>query len=307
MTEPASHWIFFLSIVSALLLLDLGVFHPKAAKVNLRDSIRTTIFYVAVACAFGIGIYYYKSPVHGSEYFTGFLIEKALALDNIFVISLVFSYFNIELKLQHRVLFWGILGVIILRGIMIYMGAALINSFSWTLYIFGAFLIITGIKLLFTKAHKIEIKDNIVLKFLQSKFNITEDVSSEKFFVKKKGVWYITKLFLALCIIEFMDIIFAIDSIPAIFAITDDLYIVYTSNIFAILGLRALYFALADMVERFHYLKHALSIILVFIGAKIFVLHIWEIPIFVTLFLTIGIIGAGVAASLLLPKPKLRN
>jgi tellurite resistance protein TerC len=211
------------------------------------------------------------------QYFTGFFVEKSLAMDNVFVISLIFTYFAIPRIYQHRVLVWGILGVIVLRGIMIGLGAALINQFDWILFIFGAFLLITGIKMLVIADKEPDIAGNPILKFLRKHLNVTDELHGEKFFVKgpdPKGcgklVRFATPLFLALVLIEFADLIFAVDSVPAIFAITTDPYIVYTSNIFAILGLRALYFALAAMVHRFHYLKYALSLVLIFIGAKIF-------------------------------------
>jgi tellurite resistance protein TerC len=237
---------------------------------------------------------------------TGFFVEKTLALDNIFVISLIFSYFAVPKLYQHRVLFWGILGVIVLRGILIGVGASLVSQFSWILYIFGAFLVVTGIKMLIVSGHEKDMGENKVIKFLRSKLRVTEEFHGKRFFVKQidlktgKLVRFATPLFLALVMVELVDLVFAVDSIPAIFAITTDPYIVYTSNIFAILGLRALYFALAAMMHRFVYLKYALSAVLIFIGGKIFWSHlIGKVDSVISLSITVGILASGIVFSLL--------
>jgi tellurite resistance protein TerC len=241
------------------------------------------------------------------EYLTGFAIEKALAMDNVFVIAMIFAFFNVPRRYQHRVLFWGILGVIILRAIMIGLGATIVSQFSWVLYIFAVFLILTGVKMLFFTNPDPNIANNPVLRFMRKRFNVTEEHHGERFFVRQphpatgKPVLFMTPLFLALILIEVADVIFAVDSVPAIFAITTDPFIVYTSNIFAILGLRALYFALAAMVHRFHYLKVALAVVLIFIGSKIFLadlLGIDKLPPAVSLGVTFGILASGVLYSL---------
>jgi len=238
-------------------------------------------------------------------YFTGFLIEKSLSMDNVFVIALIFSYFAIPRHYQYRVLFWGILGVIVLRAIMIGLGATLVSQFSWILYLFGAFLIFTGIKMWIIADHMPDIANNPLLKFLRSHMPVTPQLQGNAFFVRApdpatgKMVRFATPLFLALCLVEFVDLVFAVDSVPAIFAITTDPFIVYTSNIFAILGLRALYFALAAMIHRFKYLKYALALVLVFIGAKIFLVGIiGKIPPTFSLSVTLGLIAGGVIVSL---------
>jgi tellurite resistance protein TerC len=240
------------------------------------------------------------------EYLTGFLVEKSLAMDNVFVIALIFTYFAIPRVYQHRVLFWGILGVIVLRAIMIGLGAALVTQFSWILYVFGAFLVITGIKMLVIADNMPKIEDNPVLRFMKRRFNVTNELHGEKFFVRQpdpktgKVVTFLTPLFLALVLIEIADLIFAVDSVPAIFAITQDPFIVYTSNIFAILGLRALYFALAAAIHRFTYLKYALALVLVFIGCKIFAVGlIGKLPAWISLSVTFGLLVGGVIYSLM--------
>lgn len=300
-------WLLFLSVVLILLVLDLGVFHRKNHEIGIRESLGMSAFYISVGLLFGGWIWWSLGEQKAIEYVTGFVVEKTLAMDNIFVIAMIFAYFQIPRLYQHRVLFWGILGVIVLRGVMIGFGAALVHEFEWILYVFAAFLVFTGIKMLFADEHEDDLSDNFILKFMQKHFRISEELHGQKFFVRAtdpksgKVLLYITPLFLALVIIEFADVIFAVDSIPAIFAITLDPYIVYTSNIFAILGLRALYFALAAMIERFIYLKYALAIVLVFIGSKIFFTDMFDIaktPPLLSLGVTVGVLFVGVAASL---------
>jgi tellurite resistance protein TerC len=241
----------------------------------------------------------------GMEYFTGFMIEKSLSMDNVFVIALIFGFFAIPRQYQHRVLFWGILGVIVLRAIMIGLGAALVTEFSWILYVFGAFLVFTGVKMWWLADHVPDIANNPILKFLKKHMRVTKELHGNAFFVKqpdpKSGalVSWATPLFLALVLIEFVDLVFAVDSVPAIFAITSDPFIVYTSNIFAILGLRALYFALAAMIHRFQYLKYALALVLIFIGSKIFLVgFIGKTPAWISLSVTFGLIAGGVIVSM---------
>ncbi len=298
--KPLWMWASFLGLVLFLLVLDLGLFHRKDHEIEIRESFLMSAFYISIGLLFGGWVWWTLGDQKAIEYLTGFVVEKTLAMDNIFVIAMIFSYFAIPRLYQHRVLFWGILGVIVLRGIMIGFGAALVHEFEWVLYIFAAFLVFTGIKMLLAADDEPDIGDNVVLKFMQRRFRITKTLHGHDFFVKSPQ-FAITPLFVTLVMIEIADVVFAVDSIPAIFAITTDPYIVYTSNIFAILGLRALYFALAAMINRFIYLKYALSIVLIFIGSKIFVtdmLGIAKFPPTLSLIITIAILVAGIGASL---------
>jgi tellurite resistance protein TerC len=304
---PLWMWLAFLGIVVALLVLDLGVLHRKHHEIGVRESLLMSAFYITLGVAFGGWVWWYIGPEAGMNYLTGFAVEKALAMDNVFVIAMIFSFFAVPRLYQHRVLFWGILGVIALRALMIGFGAAVISEFSWVLYLFAAFLIGTGVKMLVFSDTEYDVAKNPVVGVLRRRFNVTEEHHGQHFFVKKphpksgKPVWFMTPLFMALVLIEIADVIFAVDSVPAIFAITTDPFIVYTSNIFAILGLRALYFALAAMVHRFHYLKYALAFVLIFIGSKIFVadmLGLAKIPAPISLGVTIAILAAGVGWSL---------
>ncbi len=299
-------WFLFIGIVITLLVLDLGVLHKDNHEIGVKESLWMSAGYIAIALLFGGWIWWEMGPESGINYMTGFFVEKTLALDNIFVISLIFAFFAVPKLYQHRVLFWGILGVIVLRGIMIGLGASLVSQFSWILYIFGAFLVLTGIKMLFASGDEKDMGENKFIKFLRSRMRVTEEFHGQRFFVKQtdpktgKLAQFATPLFLALIMVEVVDLVFAVDSIPAIFAITTDPYIVYTSNIFAILGLRALYFALAAMMHRFVYLKYALSAVLIFIGGKIFWSHlIGKVDPAISLSVTIGILAAGIIFSLL--------
>jgi tellurite resistance protein TerC len=305
MGKPTWVWLFFMGVVISLLAFDLGVLHKDDKEIGVRESLVLSAGYIAMASLFGAWVWWYFGAQSGTEYFTGFMIEKSLSLDNVFVIALVFTFFAIPRHLQYRVLFWGILGVIVLRAIMISLGAALIHEFSWILYVFGAFLVLTGIKMWFVADNMPDIANNALLKLMRKHLRVTDGLEGQSFMVKRpdpktgKLVTWVTPLFLALCLIEFVDLIFAVDSVPAIFSITSDPFIVYTSNIFAILGLRALYFALAAMVHRFHYLKYALALVLVFIGAKIFVVgFIGKVPATISLSVTFGLILGGVLFSL---------
>lgn len=307
MAKPIWMWILFIGIVLALLVLDLGVFHRNDHEIETKESLLMSAFYIAIGVLFGGWIWWMMGDDKAVEYITGFVIEKTLALDNIFVIAMIFSYFGIPRLYQHRVLFWGILGVIVLRGIMIGFGAAILQKFHWVLYLFSPLLIYTGIKMFFNADADMDMENNRILKFMKKHFRITDRLHGHKFIVKQpdaktgKMVRYITPLLVTLVMVEIADVVFAIDSVPAIFAITTDPYIVYTSNIFAILGLRALYFALAAMIHRFHYLKYALAIVLIFIGAKIALADMlgWtKFPPLVSLTITLGIIAAGIIVSL---------
>lgn len=306
MDKPLWMWVFFFAVVFFLLFLDLGVMHKKSRAITMRESLMMSGFYITIGLLYGVWIWFEIGLDYASLYITGFLVEKSLSLDNIFVISLVFGYFKIPREYQHRVLFWGILGVILLRGLMIGLGTSIVQHFHWILYLFAAFLIYTGIRMLFIKDDDdADIGKNPVLVFLQKHMRVTQEIHGNKFTIKKerKGrmVTYATPLLMALVVIECVDLIFAVDSIPAILALTTDPYIVYTSNIFAILGLRALYFALAVILVRFQYLKYALALVLVFIGSKVFIvdwLDLVKFPAWISLGVTFSLLGAGVAYSL---------
>ncbi|MFG6465172.1 TerC family protein [Roseateles sp. BYS87W] len=298
-------WLTFLAVVVTLLALDLGVLHRDQHEIGVRESLLLSAGYIGVAVAFGAWVWWYLGAPSGMDYFTGFMIEKSLSMDNVFVIALIFSFFAIPRQYQHRVLFWGILGVIVLRAIMIGLGTTLVSQFSWVLYLFGAFLVLTGIKMWFMVDHEPDIANNPVLKWLKRHMRVTDGLRGSAFWVREtdpktgRVERFATPLLMALMLVEFVDLIFAVDSVPAIFAITTDPFIVYTSNIFAILGLRALYFALAAMIHRFKYLKYALALVLVFIGSKIFLVgFIGKVPAVVSLSVTFGLIAGGVLVSL---------
>ncbi len=307
MGKPLWMWAVFMSVVGLLLAFDLGVLHRKEREISIKESLWLSAFYIGIALIFGGWVWYSLGDQSGKEYLTGFIVEKTLAMDNVFIISLIFTYFAIPPLYQHRVLFWGILGVIVLRAIMIGLGATLVAQFSWILYIFAVFLILTGIKMLWMGEKLPDIEQNPLLKFLRKNFRISNTLHGNHFTVKLpdpktgKKVTYGTPLLVALVLIEFVDLIFAVDSIPAIFTITLDPYIIYTSNIFAILGLRALYFALAAIIHRFHYLKPALAWVLIFIGSKTFIadaMGLEKFPAGISLGVTFGILLAGVLISL---------
>jgi len=307
LSKPLWMWLAFLGIVVVLLALDLGVLHRKQREIGAGESIGLSAFYIALGLAFGGWVWWQLGATAGMNYLTGFVVEKSLAMDNVFVIAMIFAYFAVPRMYQHRVLFWGILGVIVLRAIMIGVGATLVERFAWVLYVFAAFLVLTGIKMWMTADKPFDVAGSPMLRWIRRRFRVTGSLHGERFFVRQPGpaggkpLWYATPLFLALVMIEFVDVLFAVDSVPAVFAITTDPFIVYTSNIFAILGLRALYFALAAMVERFHYLKYALAVLLVFIGSKIFVadlLGIGKVPPVASLGITFAILAAGIAFSL---------
>ncbi|MGL6289986.1 MAG: TerC family protein [Silanimonas sp.] len=326
---PVWVWLAFIGAVLAILVFDLGVLHKEAHEIGVKESLWMSALYISLGLLWAVAvwfIYYYYGgdkaidpqiadlPTPDAKaweavklYMTGYLVEKALAMDNVFVISMIFTYFAVPRIYQHRVLFWGILGVIVLRAIMIGLGAALVMNFSWILYVFAVILIATGVKMLYAIDDQPDIANNWAMKFLKKRMRLTEELHGERFFVKQpektsgKLVWFATPLFLCLILVEIADVVFAIDSVPAIFAITPDPFIVYTSNIFAILGLRALYFALAAMVHRFHYLKYALAFVLIFIGSKIF-LGDWlfggKMPAEISLGVTFGLLAGGVVYSL---------
>ena len=297
-------WVIFGIAVVILLLWDLLFFNRKNEVPNFMHTLVLCIIYILAALLFGVFVMYEEGVDKGMLFFTGFLVEKSLSLDNIFIMSIIFTSLGVPRMYQHRVLFWGILGALIMRAILIFLGEALISNFHWVLYIFSAFLVYTGAKMVLPeKEQKKELKDTKLYAFLSKFFHVTHEIRGEHFFVKENGKHYITPLFFALLIIETMDVIFALDSIPAIFLITQDVFIVYTSNIFAILGLRALYFLLEAAVHKFVYLKQALSIILIYIGMKIFLPYCGvNIQPWHSLCITFSILFIGIAASLIKAK-----
>ncbi|KQM78374.1 TerC family protein [Xylophilus sp. Leaf220] len=303
--KPAWVWLVFVVVVVSLLAFDLGVLHKDDHEIEVKESLLLSAGYITVSLLFGAWVWWYLGAQSGMDYYTGFMIEKSLSMDNVFVIALIFGFFAIPRQYQHRVLFWGILGVIVLRALMIGLGATLVSRFGWVLYLFGAFLVFTGIKMWIIADHMPDIANNPMLKFLKRHMRLTDGLRGNRFWVREtdpatgKVERFATPLLLALVLIEFVDLVFAVDSVPAIFAITTDPFIVYTSNIFAILGLRALYFALAAMIHRFKYLKYALALVLVFIGSKIFLVGIiGKIPAVISLGVTFGLIAGGVVVSL---------
>jgi len=313
---PLYLWLAFFSLVALLLAFDLGVLHRKSEEISIRQSLVLSSGYIAIGLTFGGFVWWHIGAEAGLAYLTGFVIEKTLALDNIFVIALIFSFFAIPRRYQHRALFWGILGVIVLRGIMIGAGAALVAEFHWILYLFAAFLVLTGIKMLVTEDKAPDFGNNPLVGFLRRRLNVVDQLDGNRFFVRKplpgsgRMALHATPLFLALVLIEAADIVFAVDSVPAIFAITTDAFVIYTSNIFAILGLRALYFALAAMIHRFRYLKPALALVLVFIGGKVFAAELMDLDKFppaVSLGVTFALIAGGVVVSLLKTRREAKN
>ena len=305
MGKPLWMWLVFLGIIATLVVFDLAIMNRHARALTVKDSLRMSAFYICVSLAFSAFVWHYVGQDAGEDFLNGYIVEQTLSMDNVFVISIIFGFFGIPRENQYRVLFWGIIGVVLLRGIMIGVGAELVHRFEWTLYVFAIFLIFTGIKMLFAGEKPMDIEKNPLLKLLRRNLRITDHLHGERFFVKKlvegEMLWFATPLFITLVVVEFADIIFAVDSVPAIFAITKDTYVVYTSNIFAIMGLRALYFSLSAMVHRFEYLKYSLAVLLVFIGSKIFIadaLGLEKFPQSVSLGLTFAILGSGIAYSL---------
>jgi len=302
MSENLWAWVLFNLFVLAMLGLDLGVFHRKAHEVKMKEALTWSAVWIVLALIFNAWVYYSRGPQAGLEFFTGYLIEKALSVDNVFVFFLIFIYFRVPADYQHKVLFWGILGALVMRIIFIAAGIALIQKFHWIIYVFGAFLVITGIKMALTKDKEIHPERNPVLRLFRRWVPVTEEYAGSRFFVQRDGRGWATPLFVTLLLVETTDVIFAVDSIPAILAITEDAYIVYTSNVFAILGLRALYFALAGFMKLFHYLHYGLSLILVFVGTKMLLADVYKIPITWSLAFIAVTLAVSVALSLLRPK-----
>ncbi len=302
MDKPLWMWAVFIAVVVALLVADLGLLRKKDHEIGIKESLLYSAGYILIGLAFGGWVWYTLGPDSAQLYWTGYLVEKTLSLDNIFVISLIFSYFAVPRKYQHHVLLWGIMGVIVLRGIMISAGTEIVANFHWVLYVFAAFLMFTGVKMLFSKsdAHP-DISKNPIVRTARKYLPVTDGLHGGRFMVREKGRMLFTPLLLTLVVIECIDIVFAVDSVPAILALTTDTYIVYTSNIFAILGLRALYFALDAVLNRFQYLKYALALVLVFIGSKIFIikaLGMHEFPPMISLGVVVGLLSSGILYSL---------
>lgn len=295
-------WVVFNAFVLMMLALDLGVFHKKLHVVSVKEALTWSGIWIFLALCFNGFIYFAFGETKAMEFFTGYVIEKALSVDNIFVFVLIFTYFQIPSIYQHKVLFWGIIGALIMRVIFIFAGVALLEKFHWTIYIFGAILILTGIKMLFDKDKKMEPEKNPVIKLFRKFIPTTNELQGDKFFIKENHKSVATPLFVSLMMIEITDLIFAVDSIPAILAVTQDHFIVYTSNVFAILGLRSLYFALSNIIERFKYLAVGLAIILVFVGIKMVLIDFYKIPIHFSLLIIFTIIVLSVVISLIKTK-----
>ncbi|GHA80033.1 TerC family protein [Pontibacter akesuensis] len=303
MENSLSFWILFNAFVLLMLGLDLFVFHRDAHEVKIKEALLTSLFWIALALGFNVLIYFWQGERPAMEFLTGYLIEKSLSVDNLFVFIMIFNYFKVPLKYQHNLLFWGVLGALVLRAIFILVGVALIAKFHFLIYIMGAFLVFTGIKMAFSHGdEEVHPENNPLIKWVSRHMRITKTPVGGKFFTKIDGKWFATPLFLVLIMIESTDVVFAADSIPAILAISKDPFIVYTSNVFALLGLRALYFALAGIMQLFHYLHYGLSVILVFIGAKLMLSDIFHIDMRYALLAVGGILAISIIASLLFPR-----
>jgi tellurite resistance protein TerC len=297
-------WAGFNVFILLMLALDLGLFHRESKEITVKDALLWTLFYVVISFAFSVLVYYIFGQEKAFEFVTGYLIEKSLSVDNIFVMILIFSYFQVALAYQHKVLFWGILGALVMRAAFIFAGVELIHRFHWIIYIFGVFLIYTGIKIVTSGEIKVDPSKNPIIKLSRRFFSITDQYVGDRFFVKVDGRTWATPLFLVLLLIESTDLIFAVDSIPAILAISDDAFIVYTSNVFAILGLRSLYFALAGIEKYFKYLKYGVSAILVFVGVKMSIVDFYKIPVEVSLIFILMALALSSGASLFFTKVK---
>jgi tellurite resistance protein TerC len=302
MDDAVKLWVGFNAFVLSMLVLDLGVFHRKSHEVSLKEALIWTGVWITLALMFNGFIYYYFNEELAVQFLTGYLIEKSLSVDNIFVILLIFSYFQVPPAYQHKVLFLGILGALVMRVIFIFAGIELIHRFHWLIYIFGAFLVITGIRMLFAKETNIDPEKNFFVRMIRRIIPVTSEYVSDKFFVRNNGRLWATPLFLALIVIEGTDLIFAVDSIPAVIAISDDPFIVYTSNAFAILGLRSLYFALAGIEKFFKYLKYGLALILVFVGTKMAIADFFKIPVEISLLVIAIILAASMWTSVISSK-----
>lgn len=297
-------WAGFIAFVVVMLALDLLVFHRKAHRIELREALTFTFVWIGLALAFNVGVYFWFGAQPALEFLTGYLIEKALSVDNLFVILVLFSYFAVPAALQHRVLFWGILGALVMRAVFIVLGSALLQRFHWVMLVFGAFLVFTGVKLLFSSGAEVHPEKNLVLRLVRKVIPSVTDYRGNAFVVREGGRWFATPLFMVLVVVEATDIVFAVDSIPAIFAVTTDPFIVFTSNIFAILGLRSLFFVLAGIMNRFHYLKVGLGLVLAFVGTKMLLVDVVKVPVGVSLAVIATLLAGSIVASLLRPRPE---
>ena len=294
-------WGGFGAFVLTMLALDLGVFHRHAHVVRVKEALRWSAVWIGLAFLFNIGVYFWRGTETALAFLTGYLIEESLSVDNLFVFLMIFSYFNVPRVYQHKVLFWGILGALIMRALMIAVGVTLIQAFHWVLYIFGGFLILTGVKMVLQQHAEIHPEDNPVVRLFTRFMPVTTEYHAEKFFVRLEGRHFATPLFLVLLMVEASDLVFALDSIPAVLAVTTDPFIVYTSNVFAILGLRSLFFALSGLMGLFHYLRYGLAIVLTFIGAKMLLADIFDLPIYIALGVVVGVLGLSVLLSIIYP------
>ncbi len=299
METNAWYWIGFNAFVLIMLALDLGVFHKKTHEVKVKEALIWTAVWIALAMVFNAGIFHFFGKEKGVEFLTGYVIEKSLSVDNIFVFIMVFSYFQIPTKYQHKVLFWGVLGALVMRAIFIFAGVALISKFHWIIYIFGGFLVFTGFKMLLQEDKPIEPEKNPLIKLVRKILPVSNELHGDKFIIKQGAKTIATPLLLVLVLIEFTDLIFAVDSIPAILAISKDPFIVYTSNVFAIMGLRSLYFALSGITQYFVYLKYGLAAILIFVGTKMSIVDFYKVPVLLSLLIIVTILAISVIASLM--------
>jgi tellurite resistance protein TerC len=304
---PASPllYVIFTVFIIAMLMIDLGVLQRKEKDVKIKEALWWSAFWVGLAMLFNTGLFFWQGKEASLQFFTGYLIELSLSVDNLFVFVLIFMYFKVPSTYQHKVLFWGIIGAQVMRGLLIGLGVALIAKFHWIIYLFGVFLVITGVKMGLQKEEmEVRPEKNILVRLVKKFIPVTAGYHGSRFFLKLEGRRYATLLFIVVLVVETTDLLFALDSIPAIFAITTDPFIVYTSNIFALLGLRSLYFALAGLMNLFHYLKIGLSIVLTFVGVKMLLVEIFPIPIGITLSVVAGVIILSIAASMLWPVKK---
>jgi tellurite resistance protein TerC len=301
MDVPLYVWAATLGVIAAMLALDLLVLHRDAHEVSMREAALTSAMWVALGVAFGVGVWAVAGGEYAGEYFAGYLIEKSLSVDNIFVFALIFGYFAVPAKYQHRVLFWGVVGALVMRAGFIAAGATLLDRFSWTVYVFGAFLLVTGVRMARQRDDHVDPSRNPLLRLLRRRVPMTEGYEGQRFVVRRAGRFLATPMLAVLLVVETTDVVFAVDSIPAIFAVTDEPFLVFTSNAFAILGLRALYFLLAGMITRFAYLKIGLAAVLAFVGVKLLLTHVVHLPIWLSLGVIAAILGTALVASLVRP------
>jgi len=304
MTHQMLLWGSFGTFVLTMLALDLGVFHRQARVVNVKEALRWSAIWIALALLFNLGVYLWYGTSAALAFLTGYILEESLSVDNLFVFLMILSYFSVPPAYQHKVLFWGILGALIMRGLMIAVGTVLIQMFHWLLYIFGGFLIVTGVRMVLRQHDEVHPEQNPVVRLFTRFMPVTTAYHAEKFFVQLNGRYFATPLFVVLLMIEVTDVVFALDSIPAVLAVTTDPFIVYTSNVFAILGLRSLFFALSGLMSLFHYLRYGLAVVLVFIGIKMLLAEVYHIPIYVALSVVVGVLLLSVLASLIYPVPE---